>query len=310
MLNIEKDILKNIDISKYSSFKTGGKADLFFYADTKERLRAILSYTAQKDIPIFVVGGATNILFSDRGLRGMLIVNASSEIDILENDDVACSSGVRIEKLMAFCLKNSLSGAEFLTGLPGTVGGAIYGNAGANGSEISNLVENVELFSKENGFFSLDSKDMSFSYRNSILKLNEFSKIIALSAKLKFKKGSLSEIKSKMKNSMVGRVKNHPSKLVNSCGCFFKNPSQLFNGDKVSAGKLLDMFGAKNMRVGGACVSKKHCNFLINESNCSSSDIFELAKKLKDVVFENTGIVLENEVRIISDEPPFLSIKL
>ena len=309
MSNIEQYILKNINISNYSSFHTGGKADLFFYADTVEKLKSILSYVFKNSIPFFVVGGGTNILFSDKGLRGMLIVNASSEIELFESN-IKCSSGVKIENLMAFCLKHSMAGAEFLTGLPGTVGGAIYGNAGANGSEISNLVENVELFSKENGFFSLDSKDMSFSYRNSILKLNEFSKIIALSAKLKFKKGSLSEIKSKMKNSMVGRVKNHPSKLVNSCGCFFKNPSQLFNGDKVSAGKLLDMFGAKNMRVGGACVSKKHCNFLINESNSSSSDIFELAKKLKDVVFENTGIVLENEVRIISDEPPFLSIKL
>ncbi|MBR0518415.1 UDP-N-acetylmuramate dehydrogenase [bacterium] len=310
MLNIEKNILKNIDISKYSSFKTGGKADLFFYADTTEKLKSILSYTSQKDIPFFVVGGGTNILFSDRGLRGMLIVNATSEIDLLDDNYLICSSGVKIEKLMSFCLKNGLSGAEFLTGLPGTIGGAIYGNAGANGSEISNLIENVELFSKDKGFFTLDSRGMSFSYRNSVLKANEISKIIAISAKLKLNKGEIFEIKDKMRNSMVGRVKNHPSKLTKSCGCFFKNPSQLFNGEKVSAGKLLDMFGSKNIRVGNASVSKKHCNFLINESNCSSSDIFELAKKLKDVVFKNTGIILENEVRIISDEPPFLSIPL
>lgn len=309
MLNIEEYILKNIDISKYSSFKTGGKADLFFYADSIEKLRTILLYTTKNDIPIFVVGSGTNVLFSDRGLRGMLIVNASSEIDLFESH-VNCSSGVKIEKLMAFYLKNSLSEAEFLTGLPGTIGGAIYGNAGANGSEISNLIEEVELFSKDNGFYSLNSKDMAFSYRNSILKINEVSKITAISAKLKFKRGNISEIKSKMKKSMVGRVKNHPSKLVNSCGCFFKNPSELFNGEKISAGKLLDMFGAKNIRVGDACVSQKHCNFLVNRSSCSSSDILELAKKLKSIVFDNTGIILENEVRIISDEPPFLSLKL
>ncbi len=310
MLNIEKNILKNIDISKYSSFKTGGKADLFFYADTTEKLKAILSYTSQKDIPIFIVGGGTNILFSDRGLRGMLIVNATSEINLLDDNYVTCSSGIKIEKLMSFCLKNSLSGAEFLTGLPGTIGGAIYGNAGANGSEISNLIENVELFSKDKGFFTLDSGGMSFSYRNSVLKANEMSKIIAISAKLKLNNGNIFEIKDKMNKSMVKRVKNHPSKLIKSCGCFFKNPSKLFHGEKISAGKLLDMFGAKNMRVGNACVSQKHCNFLINEANCSSSDIFELAKKLKDVVFKNTGIILENEVRIISDEPPFVSVQL
>lgn len=309
MSNIEKYILKNIDISKYSSFKTGGKADLFFYADTVEKLKSILSYVSKNNIPFFVMGGGTNILFSDKGLRGMLIVNASSEIELVESN-IKCSSGLKIETLMAFCLKYSMSGAEFLTGLPGTIGGAIYGNAGANGFEIANIIEEVELFSNEKGFFSIDSNDMAFSYRNSILKINEDKKIIAISAILNLKKGDISEIKSKMKKSMVVRVKNHPSKLVNSCGCFFKNPSQLFNGEKVSAGKLLDMIGAKNIRVGEACISKKHCNFLINESSCSSSDIIGLAKKLKEIVFENTGIILENEVRIISEKPPFLSIAL
>lgn len=309
MSNIEQYILKNIDISNYSSFHTGGKADLFFYADTVEKLKSILSYVFKNSIPFFVVGGGTNILFSDKGLRGMLIVNASSEIELFESN-IKCSSGVKIENLMAFCLKHSMAGAEFLTGLPGTIGGAIYGNAGANGFEIANIIEEVELFSNEKGIFSCDAKCMNFSYRNSILKMNEDKKVISISAKLNLNKGNIEEIKSKMKKSMVGRVKSHPSKLVNSCGCFFKNPSQLLNGERVSAGKLLDLVGAKNIRVGDACVSKKHCNFLINESNASSSDIIELAKKLKDIVFKNTGVVLENEVRIISEEPPFLSVNI
>ena len=183
MSNIEKYILKNIDISKYSSFRTGGKADLFFYADTVEKLKSILHYVAKNDIPFFVIGGGTNILFSDKGLRGRLIVNASSEINLIENC-LVCSSGVKIEKLMYFCLKHSMSGAEFLTGLPGTLGGAIYGNAGANGSEIANIIEEVELFSSEKKLFSLHSNDMSFSYRNSVLKDNDKLKIIAISAKL------------------------------------------------------------------------------------------------------------------------------
>ena len=302
-------IEKNIELSPYSFYKVGGKADMFVQVSSSEELVEALEYAVKNSIPYIVIGSGSNILFSDRGLRGLVIRNMSSAIEMQGSGVLKAASGALIKRIMRFCLINSLSGAEFLTGVPGTLGGAVYGNAGACGGETSDILVSVEVFEPSSGLILKTKSELEFAYRSSRLQ-KRHSGAVVISAVLSLKILPRADIKNRMREVMSKRLLRHPSLLAQTCGCFFKNPSNLFKGGKISAGELLEISGAKNMSYGGARVSEKHCNFIVNGGGSSASDLIYFARQLQNEVKRKTGVILTNEVRIMPEYPPFDSLEL
>ena len=279
------EIEREVPLALFSSFGTGGKADYFLRAKKLKLLIRVLEEAKEARIPLFIFGGGTNIIFPDEGLQGLVIKNECQEINFFR-EHVTVDSGFRLPSLVSMTIEKKLSGLENLFGIPGTVGGAIFGNAGAFGNEICKTVIEVEVFSRD-GFQKVifDSKKDS-SYRSSRFKQN---REIILRIKFNLKKSSYEVITDKKIIEIRKR-----QQYRGTVGSFFKNP----NSD-LSAGELLDKIGAKKIQVGGAGVLSSHANFLVNRGSATSEDILSLAKKLQGKVQEKFDITLEPEVNIM-----------
>ncbi|MCK5595757.1 UDP-N-acetylmuramate dehydrogenase, partial [bacterium] len=240
------------------------------------------------------LGGGTNVLIRDRGIRGVVLNLAHGLCSIsIKTDSVICGAGTLLSKLLKQVAKVELTGLEFAAGIPGTVGGAVVMNAGTKEIRniehvsIGNLIESVKAIDMNGNVCELGKEDLRFGYRKSNL-----SKYIILEAKLKLKTGSKKEISDRV-SILLEHKKSTQVLDIPSAGCIFKNL------DGHSAGRLIDKAGLKGLAVGDAQVSEKHANFIVNKGNASAQDVLELIKKIKLTVFEKTGVELEEEVKVM-----------
>ncbi len=286
MLDLNSIIKSNEPLSKHCSYKTGGPAR--FFAEPKNNLELMLiwNFLQEKKLRYLVIGNGTNVLFDDAGFDGLILsLKKLNRFMIIDKNILTAGSGILLDDMVLFSIINNLSGIEHLSGIPGTVGGAIYMNAGAFDTEIKDILYSVEIF-KDGEFTTLKASELSFSYRKSSIK-DEI--VVSGSFKLNFAKNDPHKIRDDILNK---RGEKQPLEYP-SCGSVFKRPPGTY------AGKLIEECGLKGFSIGGAKVSEKHSNFIINFNNASSKDIKDLISHVKMVVFQKTGIMLEEEVKII-----------
>jgi UDP-N-acetylmuramate dehydrogenase len=280
-------IVINESMSKYTSMRVGGPADYYLEPADKLDLVEIISYFQKNNFPYLMLGRGSNLLFSDEGLRGAAInLEACLSTVRSEGDLVIAEAGVHMAKFVDFCIQQSLAGVEMLAGIPGSVGGAIVMNAGAHGGEISDYLVEVEVL--RNGEFQKVKKEQGgFAYRQS-----GFAHDIVLSASFRMPKGNKEELRARRRETILKRNITQPLTLPNS-GSMFKNPP----GNH--AAKLIEQAGLKGKRVGNAQISEKHANFIVNLGGAKASDILTLVDIARRTVYQNTGVLLELEVKLI-----------
>lgn len=294
-----KYLYKDVPLAALSSFKIGGPADLFYEAKTSDELRETIGLAIAEKQRFIIIGGGTNILFDDEGYRGLIVKNSASACR--KNDEkLVVSSGTSLTELLQIALAFELSGLEFLAGIPGTVGGALYGNAGAFNQSIGDCVRSVSVLKLPDihNEIKLGHEDLNFSYRHSRFKTR---REIILEAEIMIAPGEKREIEDKMKKNLEHREKKHPPWGTACAGSYFKNPTGP-DGRRVAAGALLDRAGARGLSVGAASVYENHCNFIINRGGAKARDVLELADRLKRLVFKDSGLELEEEVIYLSPE--------
>ena len=281
---LENEIMKN-----HTTFKIGGAADIFVALNDISKLHTVFNLCNKHRVPFTVIGKGSNLLVSDDGVEGVVIRLPEDGKIIKEGNTITCDAGVSLSNLCRFAAENSLSGLEFAYGIPGTVGGALYMNAGAYGGEMRDVVicaEHVNTCGK-NGVLNLD--DMKLSYRNSVYKTNGY---IITSVTFQLKEDRSENIYAAM-NDFIGRRKAKQPLEFPSAGSTFKRPEGYF------AGALIEQSGLKGLTVGGAMVSNKHCGFVINKGDATFKDVVLLIEKIKDTVLEKFGVMLETEVVVL-----------
>jgi UDP-N-acetylmuramate dehydrogenase len=280
-------IKRNVSLKDHTTFKIGGRAKYFFEAKEKRDLIRAVFLAKKLRLPYFILGGGSNVLVSDKDFEGLVIKTSNKKWAVL-NNEIYAEAGAKLAKIVEMAAKNDLSGFEFAIGIPGTIGGAIFGNCGAFGKSIGNLVKEVEIFDlKSNRLKVLKKKDCHFSYRNSIFKKNK--NLIILSAIFKLKRKKKKEILKKMKKNFERKIESQPLNFP-SAGCIFKNPG------KISAGKLIEKCNLKGKEIGGAKISEKHGNFILNFKNAKAKDVIKLIELMKQKVKKKFGIVLKEEI--------------
>lgn len=281
------EIKNNVSLKDYSTYRTGGKADFLCECGSREEILKALNYAKAKDMDWLVIGGGSNILFGDSGYRGLVIINKIEGVEI-SNNLVTVGAGLLMSKFITGISLEGLTGLEFMAGIPGTVGGAVIGNAGAWGHEISEKIEKIVVIEGNEEIKEIKLKDINFSYRRSSLSDTDYT---VVSVTFRLNKGKPDVIKEKMREYIKKKADSQPKGL--SCGSYFKNPKTK------PAGLLIEELGFKGKRVGGAQVSKDHANFIINTGDASSSDIYRLAQMIKKKVKTEFGIILLEEVKYV-----------
>ena len=246
-----------------------------------------------------MIGGGYNLLFDDRGYRGLILRNAVSGIRLQGPSYIHAASGATLADLMTFCLDQELGGLEFLVGIPGTLGGAVYGNAGAFDQDIGQVLREARIFTLSGEVVRVEADFFAFSYRHSTLKKGG---PILLEAVLEGYPRDRAHIQELLSGYRKKRENRHPPREVACAGSYFKNPV-LPSGEKVPAAFLLDQIGAKEMTVGGAAVFSGHANFIINQDRANSEQVRELASRLKARVKDRFAVDLEEEVIFLPAEP-------
>ncbi len=287
------NLQENISLAAYTSARIGGKADALIVANTAEELAEIVSRFWEMEIPFFLLGGGSNLLISDAGYRGVVVLNKAKNVRFNEGEapSVWAESGVTMSKLSNQAATRGLSGLEWAATLPGTVGGAVYGNAGAFHGDMAGNLLHTEMLTRK-GRETWDVEAMDYAYRSSALKKNAVEAII-LSAELKLKNGDPAEIQERMQSFIQMRKVTQPPGAT--MGSTFKNPE----GDY--AGRLIEMAGLKGTRIGNAEISSVHANFIVNHGETKASDVIALIELVKKTVLEKFEVVLELEIEIIGD---------
>ena len=285
MSDISEKFLRDEGLAKYSSYRFGGPADWFFEASGSDEVLEAVKWAEENGVKIFVIGGGSNLLFDDEGFRGLVVRVKDGEVKV-DGERVLVDAGVPMAKLVRFAGENGLGGIEAWAGLPGTVGGAVFGNAGCFGVEVKDVLESAEVFVPGEGVVKFGVDDFGFDYRDSSLKRER--KGVVLSVVFRLKKGDVEEIKANMAKVMKKRREKQPAGA--SAGSFFKNPVDH------PAGWLIDQCGLKGERVGGAEISEEHGNFILNKKGAKASDILALAEMAEAAVKEKFGIELEREL--------------
>jgi UDP-N-acetylmuramate dehydrogenase len=290
---IGRPLRQFVSLQKYSNFRIGGEADYFFEAQSSQELKKSILLAHEQSVPYFVIGGGNNLLFDDKGFFGLIIKNGVQGIKLCQgHGEIEAFAGTDLMKLVQFCLEEELSGFEFLAGIPGTVGGAIYSNAGAFSQSIGEFLKKALIFDEGGEEIEVEKDYFKFGYRQSILKKG---KNILLKAVFGLQKGTKDQIKSRVDENLEKRKKRHPSDDVAYAGSFFKNPL-MPDGKRVPAALLLEKIGAKSLEIGDASVYPDHANFIINLGQASAQNILHLARELKKRVKQEFGIELEEEV--------------
>lgn len=303
-VSIGSPVESDVPLKNHVSLKVGGPAQYFVTVKNVDQLVKAVTSAYELKVPYIVLGGGYNVLPSDKGYKGLVICNQSSNMAFAEgNSQIIVDSGVPISKIINTAAGRGLGGLEFLFGIPGTIGGAVYGNAGAFSYEIGDFVKSVIMLAPRAGEMAVLKKDapwMEFSYRSSKLKSDfkqETFKPVILTVKLQLVKRRRDEIIGLMQANLKKKMASQPLRET-SAGSFFKNAGTT---PEKTAGYMLDQSGAKKMRVGGAAVSGMHANFLINRKNASAEDIKNLASNLKDKVSDKFNTILEEEIEYIGE---------
>lgn len=285
---ISSEPLKN-----HTSFKIGGPADLFVYVNDIDNLKIILSYINKQNIPFFILGNGTNVLASDDGFRGIVInlTKIKNKLTIEDNNIITCSSGISLAKVCVFALKNNLSGLEFAWGIPGSCGGALFMNAGAYGSDMSNIILKGSHIKKDGTEEILEKNKLNLSYRKSYYTDKPF---IITSISMQLKNENPTIIRSKMYENILKRKTKQPLDFPNA-GSIFKRPEGYY------AGTLIEQCGLKGKNIGGAMVSPKHAGFIVNTGNATSSDVCHLINLIKETVYKKAGVTLECEIKTLGN---------
>lgn len=296
IISEESVILVNEPMSKHTSFKIGGNADIFIKAKTEEDIKQILRYSNENNIPLTIVGNGSDLLVKDGGIRGIVI---KVDIDIFKiekiNEEdyiVTVGAGVKNGYVAQKLLIDEIEGFEFASGIPGSIGGALRMNAGAHGGEMKDIVLETMCMDKQGNICVLSNEEQEFEYRNSIFKLNKY---IILSTKLKFKKGIYKEIKEKMDEYANWRKEHQPIEYP-SAGSTFKR------GTDFITAKLIDECGLKGYSIGDAEVSTKHAGFVINKGNAKAKEVIDLIEYIKEKIADKFGKEIELEVQIIGED--------
>jgi len=287
-------VQKNILLKNYTTFKIGGPTKYFFVAKTKKDLIKAISVAKKLKLPFFILGGGSNLLISDKGVNGLMIKNEARSFKIKKMKIIA-DSGVILDKIINAAIKAGLSGLEKGSGIPGTLGGAIFGNAGwpRGNWAIGDLVEEAELLMPDGKIKKVKRKWFSFGYRNSCLKKMKGKKPIILEVVLKLKKGKRINLKKKRLEILKTRIQKIPSGF--SAGSIFKNPLQK------PAGFLIDECGLKGKRIGNVKISEKHANFIINLGKGKAKDVKKLINLAKKRVKNKFNTNLEEEIQFLGE---------
>lgn len=286
-------ILENESMTGHTSFKIGGCADVFIDASVTD-IGTIIDVCANEGVPITVIGNGSNILVGDKGIRGVTIALGSKASGITGSGNcLEAESGALLSSLSKFALRESLSGLEFAGGIPGSVGGGVFMNAGAYDGEIKDVLVSVDYYDyREKRIKSLEKEQCDLSYRHSIFSEQEIG--IILSAKFSLKPKDTAEISGKMADFSQRRKDKQPLEYP-SAGSTFKRPEGFF------AGKLIEDAGLKGFKVGGALVSEKHAGFVINAGGATANDVRILIKKVSEKVYKDTGVSLFPEVKFVGE---------
>ena len=279
--------IENEPMCKHTTFKIGGNAELFVTVNDTAQLKAVVTACKENDIELFILGKGSNLLISDDGMRSVVLTldGEFKDISVKENK-IKCGAGVNLTKLCNFALSESLSGLEFAYGIPGSVGGAAYMNAGAYGGEMKDVVTSVTHMTKDGEIITLTADELDFSYRHSVYKNTGD---IILFVEFELKRDNADSIKEKMEDFINRRKSKQPLEYP-SAGSVFKRPVGNF------AGTLIEQCGLKGKTIGGAQVSEKHAGFIINIGDATCADVLNLVKFVQDTVQTQTGYFLECEI--------------
>lgn len=291
-----RDFLPEIEVrfqepmARHTSFRIGGDAEAMAFPKSREQLAAVLKASALLDTKAIILGAGTNVLAPDEGLAGLVIClkDCMDGMELLENNRLKVMAGVTMTRAAVFAANHGLGGLEFAHGIPGTVGGGVYMNAGAYGGEIGQVCESVEVMEPDGSVRQYTAGEMDFSYRHS--RLEEQGGIV-ISALFQLKPEAPEEIRARMKELQSKRISSQPLDLP-SAGSAFKRPVGGY------AAALIEQAGLKGFQVGGAAISSKHAGFAVNTGGATATDVKALLQQVSDRVFENSGIRLEPEIRI------------
>lgn len=288
----EAGVRENEPMSAHTTFKTGGAVDLMLFPDREESLVSIFHILRDAQVPYYVIGRGSNLLVSDKGLHGVVIKLADRMGKVfVQRNKVIAQAGASLHTVCMEAVRAGLSGLEFASGIPGTLGGAVAMNAGAYGNEIGDFITSVHVLDQNCDILCLSAKDLMFSYRHSIV---AEQKLIVLSAEFYLPEGDAQESIQKISELNARRREKQPLNYP-SAGSTFKRPQGHF------AGALIEQCGLKGFSIGGAQVSEKHAGFIINTGNACSRDIYELILYVQNIVLEQTGVLLEPEVKMLGD---------
>ncbi len=290
--NIAQNVSYNEPMSKHTSFRIGGSADCMVTASGNDEICRVITYCRENNIKYIVMGNGTNMLVGDNGIRGVVIKIDSDMSEVtVDGEIIEAQSGILLSKLANVAMKNSLGGLEFAGGIPGTLGGGIFMNAGAYGGELCNVVQSVTYITADGKINTAYVDELNFGYRKSMFSVSDS---IILSAVLKMQKANMGEIKTKMADFAKRRSDKQPLSMP-SAGSTFKRPEGHF------AGKLIEDSGLKGYSIGGAQVSEKHSGFIVNKGGATAKDVLDLIEYVKNTVKAEFGVTLEPEVRLVGE---------
>jgi UDP-N-acetylmuramate dehydrogenase len=286
-------LLQNEPLSKYTAARLGGAADFVYIArESNEKLIEVVSAAWSENVPVRVLGGGANVLVSDAGFRGLIIINRVGKV-AFKATSVTVTAGMSLTVLARKCAAQGLTGFEWTVSVPGTVGGAVVNNAGAHGGDMASCLRSAALVDAKRGTQMLTNTDLAYEYRSSALKRREDRRFLVTMATLTLSEDDPVAINARMDAFIAHRKRTQPSGA--SLGSIFKNPP----GDY--AGRLIELCGLKGSKIGGVQVSPVHANFFINTqgASASASDYYRLIRLVQDVVREQTGVLLETEVELL-----------
>lgn len=302
MAEIGDMVETNVLLKEHNTFGVGGICDFFYRAKSIEKMVTAINSAYNLNIPFLIIGSGSNILISDFGFPGMVIKNESNNIVVnAEIGEIIADSGVSMTKILNLAASAGLGGIEYMAGIPGTFGGALYGNAGGKRNWIGDYIKSVTVLEERKGelkVFKHSPEWMQFGYRETVIKKDykdKKIKPIILTARLRLPQKRRDEIMKSIQENLDYRKTTQPLGQK-TAGSFFKNPGEI---KEQSAGYLLDHSGAKKMKVGGASVSRTHANFIVNQKDATAKDIRRLANLLKQQVFDTYRINLEEEIEYL-----------
>lgn len=288
----ENKVLEQEPMARHTTFRIGGPADYFVELGSIEQIRAAIQVCREENLPWFVLGRGSNLLVSDKGYRGVILsIYKDFQKTEIQGETVTVQAGVLLTTLSGKVLDASLTGLEFASGIPGTIGGAVVMNAGAYGGEMKDIVRKVTVLDQDGEVRTLTCGEMQFGYRTSLAKKKGY---IVLGAELTLKQGEKEKIREEMQALKAKRIEKQPLEFP-SAGSTFKRPEGYF------AGKLIMDAGLRGAAVGGAQVSEKHCGFVVNTGNATAADVRELMRRVQEKVEEQFGVHLEPEVRFLGE---------